>query len=97
MSGVGPSLVAEHLGAMDARSREPQEPITEVEGFRIVKDVAYQGFDGGLHPWWTAPRFWCRSITVQREADGATGWGVGPQAEAYRWAVSAAQRRTSQG
>jgi hypothetical protein len=83
----GQQLVGQHLGQMNAMSDRTWPAIRERAGFRIVEDRAYQGFDGGQHPWWTVPRFWCRSITVERIADGAHGWGIGPQADAYDMAV----------
>lgn len=87
MKLVGRLIVNAHLSDMNSESRRKWAPIVEVEGFRIVEDRAYQGFDAGVHPWWTEPRFWCRSITVERLADGARGWGIGPQAAAYTMAV----------
>ena len=85
---IGQSILNNHLGAMNGMSKRKWPPIKEVEGFRIVEDRAYQGFDAGMHPWWTEPRFWCRSITVERISDGARGWGIGPQADAYKMAIS---------
>lgn len=84
---VGEEIVGRHLADMNGASRRKWAPIVEVEGFRIVEDRAYQGFDAGVHPWWTEPRFWCRSITVERLSDGRRGWSVGPQADAYAQAV----------
>jgi hypothetical protein len=84
---LGQYLVNRHLGGMNTRSRESWPPIVEREGFQIVADRAYQGFDGGVHPWWTADRFWCRCIEVRRESDGAIGTGYGPQADAYNMAI----------
>ena len=91
----GRLIVETHLGEMNAESRKPQVPIVEVDGFRIVQDAPYQGFDAGpgvfpSHPWWTEARFWCRAITVQNIATGKLGVGRGPQAEAYAAAVKAA-------
>jgi hypothetical protein len=90
---LGQAMVDTHLGAMNAMSSETWPPIRMVDGIRIVRDIAYQGFDAGMHPWWTEPRFWCRSITVERVSDGARATGIGPQAEAYEHAVRALPER----
>ena len=83
----GQMLVAAHLSEMNTESAKLQSPIVEWEGYRIVSDRAYQGFDAGVHSWWTAPRFWCRCIEVRRESDGRIGTGYGPQADAYIMAI----------
>lgn len=92
MKDIGAAMVETHLGQMSAMSRRKWPPIVDVEGYRIVSDRPYQGFDGGFHPWWPEPRFWCRSIEVERISDGRRGWGIGPQAEAYDMAVRSIDR-----
>jgi hypothetical protein len=94
----GRQLVATHLGQMNAESRKRWPKIRERKGFEIIEDRAYQGFDndpacqhhrfcGHIPEMYTEPRFWCRSIRVRRISDGAVGWGIGPQADAYAQAV----------
>lgn len=94
----GQMLVRKHLEEMTGLSRKQWPPIIERDGFEIVSDRAYQGFDndpacqhrrfcGHFPEWYPEPRFWCRIIHVQRISDGRMGWGVGPQNEAYETAV----------
>ncbi len=94
----GPEIVAAHLGQMAAMSRRKWPPIVEREGYRILEDRAYQGFDndpdcdhhqycGHIPELYPERRFWCRYIEVERVSDGARGWSVGPQADAYEQAV----------
>lgn len=95
---LGQVIVAKHLGEMNGLSKKKWPPIIEIEGYKIVSDRAYQGFDNDPtcqhHRWcghvpemWSEPRFWCRSIEVRRISDGVIGWGIGPQADAYKMAV----------
>lgn len=93
MKTIGQELLSMHLDEMNRESRQEWPLIVEMEGFRIIEDRPYQGFDNDghspSHPWWTEPRFWCRSITVERISDGKRGWGIGPQADAYADAIVA--------
>lgn len=101
---VGQRMLSRHLGEMSAMSRSKWPPIEETPGYRIVEDRAYQGLDndpacahrpfcGHIPELWPEPRFWCRSITVERISDGDRGWAVGPQADAYRDAVRKVEAR----
>ena len=91
MDDVGPAMVKRHLGQMNQMSSKKWPAIVERDGYRIVSDYPYQGFDGDgdgpRHPWWPEPRFWCRSITVERICDGKRATRVGPQRDAYDDAV----------
>ena len=102
-ASFGQRLVASHLSQMTAESRKEWPRIVERDGFEIIEDRAYQGFDNDpscLHHRWCGhipemypePRFWCRSIRVRRLSDGATGWSFGPQAEAYKYAIAAIEK-----
>ena len=84
---VGQQMIAAHVGQMNAMSEAPAEAIDEIPGFDIVYDGPYQGFDNAPELGYSAPRFWCRSITVRRSSDGAMATGRGPQADAYESAV----------
>jgi hypothetical protein len=87
MSDIGHEMVVAHLSEMAAMSQREWPPIAEVEGYEIVTDSAYQGFDNAPDLGYPEPRFWCRSIIVRRLSDGAHGWGIGPQAGAYDMAL----------
>ena len=84
---VGQQMIAVHVWQMNAMSEAPAEAVDEIPGFEIVSDYAYQGFDNVPELGYSAPRFWCRAITVRRIRDGATATGRGPQADAYENAV----------
>lgn len=97
MSDLGRRMVGNHLAEMTAMSGKKWPAIVERDGFRIVEDRPYQGFDGNgpgpKHPWWPEPRFWCRSIIVERIADGQRAVGIGPQADAYEMAIEGLAQR----
>ena len=84
---VGAAMVATHMRQMTALSRRRWPAIKQCDGFTIITDRAYQGFDAMPDLGYPEPRFWCRSIEVRRDADGRIGWGIGSQAEAYAMAI----------
>lgn len=83
----GAAMVAAHMAKMTSMSRKRWPAIKQSDGFTIVYDRAYQGFDAAPNLGYPESRFWCRSIEVRRDSDGKTGWGIGPQAMAYDMAI----------
>lgn len=89
----GQELVQRHLLEMAYQSYKRQKPIKIIDGYLIVSDKPYQGFDNEPELGYPAERFWCRSITVERISDGRRGWSIGPQNEAYAGAVKNAEKK----